>query len=392
MPFPPNDGGSIAIYNTTIGLIENDVNVNLIAINPSREWVDEDVLPAEFRERTKFQSVSVDTRIKPFKAFFNLLGNQSYFIQRFYSRDFSNRLIEIIRNETYDIIQIEHLYMCIYIGTIQKYTNAKIVLRPQNVEFEVWEGYLKNTTNPFKRIFIQVATKRLKKFETKIVSEVDGIIAITPKDADVFKRNTDKVPVIDVPVSFNYQLLESYDFEKQYEKFPIVYHLGSMNWRPNEEAVFWFLHKVFPELKKKFPKIKIHLAGKKMQSCFMNQSDNNLIVEGLVENALAYQEDKAIMIVPLLSGSGIRAKIIEGMALGKTIISTSTGAQGINCINEKDILIADTPDEFVHQIRRCVESEQFCRKIGNSARKFAFENFHYKACAKRMIEFYRSLA
>ncbi|MCD4732324.1 MAG: hypothetical protein K8R74_17090, partial [Bacteroidales bacterium] len=69
MPFPPNDGGSIAIYNTTIGLIENDVNVDLIAINPSREWVDEDVLPAEFRERTKFRSVSVDTRIKPFKAF-----------------------------------------------------------------------------------------------------------------------------------------------------------------------------------------------------------------------------------------------------------------------------------------------------------------------------------
>ncbi|MCD4732562.1 MAG: glycosyltransferase family 4 protein, partial [Bacteroidales bacterium] len=334
----------------------------LIAINPSREWVDEDVLPAEFRERTKFRSVSVDTRIKPFKAFFNLLGNQSYFIQRFYSRDFREKLIEIFQNETYDIIQLEHLYLCIYIDTIRKHTNAKIVLRPQNVEFEVWEGYLKNMTNPFKRIYIQVATKRLKKFEATIVSEVDGIIAITPKDADVFKRYTDKVPVIDIPVSFNYQLLESCDFEKQYTKFPSVYHLGSMDWRPNEEAVSWFLKKIYPQLIKEIPEIKIYLAGKKMQPYFKKQSNNNLLVEGMVENALVYQEDKAILIVPLLSGSGIRAKIIEGMALGKTIISTSTGAQGINCINEKNILIADTPDEFVHQIKRCVESEQFCRK------------------------------
>lgn len=391
MPFPPNDGGSIAIYNTTIGLIENEVPVNLIAINPSRDSVDEDLLPSDFKKTTRFQSVSVDTRIKPFKAILNLFSSKSYFIQRFYSGDFREKLIEIFQNETYDIVQIEHLYMCIYIDTIRKYTTAKIVLRPQNVEYIIWEGYLKNINNPFKKIFIRVATRRLKKFEEEIVSKADGIIAITSNDAEIFKQYAPRIPVIDIPVSFNYSLIDNYDFEKQFIDFPIVYHIGSMDWRPNEEAIKWFINNVFPELIKELPKIKIYLAGKKMQHHFIKQSNRNLIVEGMVDDALSYQENKAIMIVPLLSGSGIRAKIIEGMALGKTIISTTIGIQGINCTNERDILIADTPDEFVRQIKKCAASEQFCRNIGNNARKLAYENFHYKSCAKIMINFYSTL-
>ena len=391
MPYPPNDGGSIAIYNTTIGLIENKVPVNLIAVNPSRDSVDVDELPPGFKKTTGFRSVSIDTRVSPIRAILNLFSSQSYFVRRFYSEDFKNRLIEIIQNKKYDIIQLEHLYMCIYIATIRKYTNAKIVLRPQNVEYKVWEGYMKNITDPFRKIFLRTAVGRLEKFEREVVSKVDGIIAITAEDAGIFRQYAPQTPVIDVPVGFNYSLTYNYDFEKQYINFPLVYHLGSMDWRPNTEAISWFISKIFPRLKKKLPKIKIYLAGKKMPHYFIMKSSNNLIVEGTVENALSYQEDKAIMIVPLLSGSGIRAKIIEGMALGKTIISTTIGMQGINCTNEKDILIADTTDEFVRQIKRCVDSEQLCRRIGNNARKFALKNFHYRSCAGKMSEFYQTL-
>ena len=126
------------------------------------------------------------------------------------------------------------------------------------------EGYLKNINNPFKKIFIRVATRRLKKFEEEIVSKADGIIAITSNDAEIFKQYAPRIPVIDIPVSFNYSLIDNYDFEKQFIDFPIVYHIGSMDWRPNEEAIKWFINNVFPELKKELPRIKIYLAGKKI--------------------------------------------------------------------------------------------------------------------------------
>jgi glycosyltransferase involved in cell wall biosynthesis len=121
------------------------------------------------------------------------------------------------------------------------------------------------------------------------------------------------------------------------------------------------------------------------------KSNGNLIIEGEVEDAVKYQEDKAIMFVPLLTGSGIRAKIIEGMSMGKTIISTLVGAQGIAYTNNENILIADTPEEFVTQFEKCVYSEQLCRKIGSNAKKFAIEKFNAKSCAKMMIDFYNKL-
>lgn len=110
-----------------------------------------------------------------------------------------------------------------------------------------------------------------------------------------------------------------------------------------------------------------------------------------MKDAFEFQEDNAIMIVPLLSGSGIRAKIIEGMAMGKTIISTSVGAQGIDYTNNENILIADSPEEFVTQLEKCVNSKQLCRKIGNNAMNFAMEKFRVKSCAKKMIDFYVKL-
>lgn len=391
IPYPPFDGGSIAIYNTSIGLLENNVEVNVLAINPSRDHVDIDTIPEAYKANIKFTAVDVETRIIPVKALINLFGKRSYFVERFDSTEFRKTIIKKITSEKYDVIQLEHLYMCIYIETIRKYSDTKIVLRTQNIEFEIWEGYLKNLSNPLKKIFIQIATKRLKSFEISSLSKVDGIIAITPKDTDTLKEYVSGVPVIDVPVSFQASLLTEVDYEKQYKKFPVVYHLGSMDWRPNEEAINWFVESIFPNAVVQIPDIKVYLAGKKMPQYLLDKSNDNLIIGGTVDDAVKFQEDKAIMLVPLLSGSGIRAKIIEGMALGKTIISTSVGAQGIACTNNENILIADSHEEFVVQIEKCVNSEQLCRKIGNNAKKFAQKNFDVKSCAETMIKFYKKI-
>jgi len=388
IPYTPLDGGSIAIYNTSLGLIENGIEVEMLAVNPSRERVNEDVLPEEYKARTNFCSVSVKTNINPLKAFVNLFKKSSYFVERFNSKVFTNVLIKKITSKEFDIIQLEHLYMCLYIETIRKFSKAKIVLRTQNVEHEIWEGYLRNTPNSLKKKILKIATIRLKQFEISAISKTDGIIAITPKDANLFKQYNLSVPVISVPVSFRFEMLNGYDFDNQYETFPGIYHLGSMDWRPNEEAINWFIEDVFPMAVERIPDIKIYLAGKKMPQYLLEKSNENLFIEGTIEDAIKFQEDKAIMLVPLLSGSGIRAKIVEGMALGKTIISTSVGAMGIAYTDNENILIADSPEEFVLQIEKCIKSKQFCRKIGNNAKSFAMEKFRVSSCAKTMIDFY----
>lgn len=391
MPCPPSDGGAQAIHNTTIGLLKNKIEVNVLAINPSRNYIDVSSLPADYIKATNFMSVCVNTDIRFLSLLLNFLKKDSYFIQRFKSIKFEKVLIEVLSKNRYDIIQIEHLYIFLYLDAIKKYSTAKLVFRPQNIEYVIWERYLRNINNPLKKLFIKIALKRLKKFEISKSGKVDGVIALTKDDAGILGKFVKNKPIVDIPMGFDFEELKNYDFNEQYIDFPVFYHLGSMDWLPNEEALRWFVDKILHLVIKKMPDVKIYIAGRNMQNYFYQIKSKNLIVEGEIKNPIEFQKNKAIMIVPLMSGSGIRAKIVEGLALGKTIITTTIGAQGIKYIDGENLLIADTPEKFAEQMYKCYLSEHFCKTISNNARKLSNENYHYISIAKEMIDFYTKL-
>ena len=391
MPNPPSDGGAQAIHNTTRGLLENNIDVNVIAINPSRNYINVDELSIEYIKSTNFKAVYVNTDIHFFRILLNLFSRDSYFIERFKSKEFETKIIEVLSNKSYDIIQLEHLYLFLYLDVIKSYSKAKLVFRPQNVESIIWKRYLSNIRNPFKKLFIKIATRRLEKFEKNESGKVDGIITLTKDDANIFKTFVKDTRIVDIPMGFDFGNLGKYDFNEQYKDFPIFYHLGSMDWLPNEEAIRWFVDDVLHLVIDKIPDVRIHIAGRNMQDYFYQRKSNNLIIEGEINNPIEYQNDKAIMIVPLLSGSGIRAKIVEGIALGKTIITTTIGAQGIKYKNGENLLIADTPEEFAEQMFKCYQSKDFCKMIGNNARKLSSSKYHYISIASEMTNFYEKL-
>lgn len=391
MPFPLHDGGSVSLSGTALGLLSVGIDVRVLAMCPSSCPVDAGTVPLWFRENTRFLSVPVDTRIRPFYALANLFSGCSYFVERFRSADFDRAIKKILEEENFDIVHLEHIYLCLYIDTIRKHSAAKIVLRPQNVESDIWSEYLKCVRNPLKRGWLRIASERLLRYEREVAAQVDGILAISPGDAGAFREFAPGIPVQEVPPGFDPGIVKKTDPERQYANFPLFYHLGSMDWRPNLQGVGWFIGEVLPHLSERFPGFQLRIAGKKMPRRWFEKANRNLLVDGEVVDANEYQEDKAVMIVPLLSGSGIRIKIIEAMAMGKTVISTSTGAAGIPYSNGENILIADTKEQFAEQIGKCMVSEEFCRKIGNSARELAFRHYDRTANADRMIAFYKMI-
>jgi glycosyltransferase involved in cell wall biosynthesis len=386
MPFPSTDGGAQLMLFIAKGLLENNVEVKTLAINPTRNFIDLKTLPEHYVKSTRFEAVKVDTRIKPLKLLLNLFRKESYFIERFLSKRFEEKLELILRSEGFDIIQLEHLYLCKYIKTIRAFSNAKILLRPQNIEYVIWERYISSIKNPLKKKLLFIANSRLKKFEKSVNGQLDGILPLTKEDADIFASFSNKSPISIVPMGYDYEKLKNYDYKKQYIAPPVVYHLASMDWLPNVEAIKWFLENVLPYIQMQQLEVKFIVAGKKMPSWVYKYKSKNLEVVGEVVNPIQFQEDKPIMIVPLWSGSGIRAKIVEGLALGKTIIATTIGAQGIEYENGKNILIADTPSDFAKQIIRCVSSPGLCKEIGQSARELSFNCYHYKSTAKKWLE------
>lgn len=388
-PYPPKEGGSIAMNNITQGLIMHGHQIKILAFSTPKNYVDEKTFPEKYKNKTNIETVFIDNTIKLTDAFFNLFSNESYHIKRFISKEFENKIINILLHEKFDIIQLETLYITPYIETIRKYSDAKIVLRSHNIEHFIWSRMRTTCKNPFKKIYLRHLINTLKSYEINALNRCDGIASITSNDAECLKTLGCRVPVIDIPLGIEADNYIQCDVNNT--EIPSIFHIGSMNWMPNEEAVKWFLKKVWNDVIIEFPKIKLYLAGHQMPAWLTNKVFPNTIVIGEVEDAATFMNTKQIMIVPLLSGSGLRVKIIEGMALGKTIISTSIGAEGIDYENGKHLLIANTPVEFVQQIKKCVNDKKFTEYIGNNAKQWVKEKYDNNKITDKLIDFYKQL-
>jgi glycosyltransferase involved in cell wall biosynthesis len=174
-------------------------------------------------------------------------------------------------------------------------------------------------------------------------------------------------------------------------EFPSVFHIGALDWGPNLEGLQWFFSKAWPIVLDRFPDLSFYLAGRNAPSSIKNADYPNMIFLGEVDDAYAFMRSKAIMIVPILSGSGMRIKIVEGMALKKTIITTTIGTEGINTTNRKNILVADNPEDFAGAICELLENPRFYNEIGENACTFVRENYDNLAITKACTDFFQRL-
>jgi len=388
-PYPPKEGGPIAMNAIIEGLVNSGHQVKVLAINSNKYGVDVKDIPENYRHKTRIETVYIDLSIKPVDAFFNLFTGKSYHVERFISKAFRERLIEILSNETFDIVQMETLFISPYIETIRKYSKAKIILRAHNIEHLIWERVSQITTNPLKKFYLKHLAKTLKKYEMDVLSAFDGICTITGKDGEYFRKQGCRVPMIAIPFGIDMEKIkENPGIEAE---FPSLFHIGAMNWMPNEEGVKWFLEKVWPSVSQANPDLKFYIAGREMPAWLNQIQLPNVVVVGEVADAFDFMYSKAIEVVPLFSGSGIRIKIIEGMAAARAIISTTIGAEGINVSDGKNILLADDPEAFALAVQRCVDDEQFTQTLGENARNLIRKEHSNREIISRMTDFYHTI-
>ena len=226
-------------------------------------------------------------------------------------------------------------------------------------------------------------------FEQEQLNNFDGIAAITKHDSNVFLKSGCTKPIHVSPFGIN---LDKLIIEDSNLEMPSIFHIGSMDWMPNQEAMLWFIDKVWYDMNFEFPELKFYLAGRNIPNSFFDYNNQNHIgVLGEIDNAIQFMNEKAIMVVPLFSGSGIRVKILEGMGLGKCIIATSLGAQGIEAINGEHILIAETDDEFKNHIRNLINNPSEIIRIGKNALRLVKDKYDNKKIVADTLNFYESL-
>lgn len=385
IPYPPVDGGSMAMYAVIQELTKAGNEVTLLSLNTNKHFQAISNLENSVKQVI---SVPINTAIKPKDALLNLLFSKlPYNVARFLSVDFSRVLQRILRDHTFDVIQLEGVYLALYLDAIRHISQTPVILRAHNLEYEIWERMAATERNVLKRWYYGILAKRGKIFELQYLNQFNGIVAITAKDALSFQQLGAKCPLTVVEAGINYQQLsqESTPTPAQTAAF-----IGSLEWLPNIQGLEWFCQNVWPAVLQKIPQATLTIAGRNPSKEILNWKKENIRVVGQVPDAVQFLKDHFITVVPLLAGSGMRVKILESMALGRCVITTRIGAEGIDYQDGKNIIIADIPEHFAQAIITVMKNPDQAIEIGNNARMLA-QKYDWQTLTQKLLNFYQQV-
>jgi glycosyltransferase involved in cell wall biosynthesis len=380
-PFPIRDGGDYSIRSFAKMLSENEmlevryIGMNLLSDKRKVGVVKESLIASE-----SHNFVEVDNRVNTIGAFQSIFSRRPYLMSRFNSKNFESHLRKCLQNN-HDTVVLEHLYLCQYIDVIRQWSKAKIILRTQNVETEIWTGLLPMQKG-FRALFLKNDLRKLLKIETQIGAQLDGLICLTKRDQEFFKQYQPKLKSLILPVTS----IEAFQFPERVSN--VFYHVGSMDWRPNLEGINWLINEVIPKLSTS--QIIINLAGKKMPDDLIEKSSTGLRIEGEIESISEFIENKGILLVPLRTGGGMRVKIIEALSQGKAVISTSKGAEGLGLEHNEHLLIADSPEDFSKSIELLYRDERCRERLAKNGYEFVEKNFSNESQIKKLTSFLES--
>ena len=385
-PYPPVDGGTMAMNSITQGLLREGCEVKVLAVETDKHPADVDKMPAVYRERTRFEAEYIDLGVKPLEAAVAMLCGESYHVRRYRSEAFAKWLRRILEQEEFDVIHMESPFLTPYLPLIRSLSKAKVVLRAHNVENIIWKRVAESTPHGLKRWYLKHLSLTLRAYELEHINDYDGVVCITRNDAEYFKQNGCRRPVTAIPFGVEPEEYAGVDAEPG-----SLFHIGAMDWMPNRESIEWLLDEVWPVVHREVPQARLYLAGRKMPQKWMKAQIEGVSVVGEVPDAGYFIAGKQINVVPLRSGSGIRVKIIEAMAAGKAVVTTTVGAQGIEYTDGENLLIADTPEQFARQIKQLVEDQDYCAKVGEAAARLVAEQYDVKKLTGRLLRFYEEI-
>lgn len=387
VPYPVIDGGAIACMNLARGFSVLGHEVTILAMNTIKHHVTLTEIPESIKDLAEFKLVNVPAAISPVSALFNLLfSSKPYNATRFISNAFSRELQKTLQENEYDIIQLEGLYVCPYIPLIRRFSKARIVYRAHNIEHEIWSRTA-IMAHGLEKWYLKNLSKRIKAFEIQTLNKYDLLVPITGRDGTMLNNLGNKKPVHVSQTGIDSSVLIP---NAKNLKHPTLFHIGSLEWAPNQEGLIWFFDNCWDLVREKYPDLQFFVAGRNAPAWFQKMLNlPNVVFKGEVADAYEFINSKSIMIVPLFSGSGMRIKIIEGMALGKPIVTTPVGTEGISTTSGENIIVTESVEGFLQSISDLIENRDYFDKISRNAIEYIHNNFDNLSTAGSLIEFYK---
>jgi glycosyltransferase involved in cell wall biosynthesis len=230
--------------------------------------------------------------------------------------------------------------------------------------------------------------RRIKTYEGRLVRQFDAVLAVSHEDKVALQEAAGQpVEIVVIPIAID---TDQVTVVKRETEPRHILHIGTMYWPPNIDAVNWFVRHVYPLIRQERPDVQFDVVGSRppAELLALNDAGLGINVTGYVQDPTPYQRRAAVMVVPLLAGGGMRVKILNALAEGIPIVSTTLGYEGISVAPGKDILVGDTPEEFVTAVLSLLNDVDLANQIAARGRQTVVEKYDYRMTCRPLDDVY----
>lgn len=345
-PYPLISGHSLRTYHILKGAAQNH-NVTFVTFVqlPEHELKKEnlDHLKSFCKAVYPFK-IPVDfSRVKLASSLFlNLFSPLPFVTQKYDTHLMREKIREIIQREHIELVHVDLLPLTAYIN---EFENIPKILVNHNVESIRLYRWFRTEPNPLKKAYLGIQWLKLRSFERSAMNQFDGCVVVSEIDKELLIKMGVRSKLFVVPNGTNTKFFRPNN--RKIIKNSVLW-IGHMDVHTNKDAVLYFWNDIFPILRRKHPEVKMTFVGTAPPKEIANaaERDGQVKATGFVDDIRPYIDEAAVIIVPIRIGSGTRLKILDAMAMGKAIVSTSVGCEGLNVNDGKDILIANNPEDF----------------------------------------------
>ncbi|HPM42618.1 MAG TPA: glycosyltransferase [Candidatus Omnitrophota bacterium] len=384
LPYPLDTGAKIRSFNL-IKALGSLHKITLVSFGD--EWVEKEKVEALHKICEKVVLVKKDIASSAFGrlamtalALKNLFSKYPYSVDKYYSSALSARLKELVAKCGFDLVHCDSLQMSRNLSGIK---GVPAVLTEHNIESQILKRAAESEMNILKKAYLYYQYKKLLKYEKAACGWFDRVVTVSEEDKRFLAQYArgDKISVVPNGVDTGY-FKPITDNQKSITDNAIVF-TGSMDWLPNEDAVSYFYDEIYPYIK---ANVKLYVVGRNPSNKMLQiaEKDVRLVVTGTVDDVRPYVADADIFIVPLRIGGGTRLKILEAMAMGKAVISTSVGCEGLEVTDGVDIIIEDDPRLFAGKIDALMSDTDTRKRLGLAGRRLVETKYDWKSISKTL--------
>ena len=296
-----------------------------------------------------------------------------------YSTELERAVLDELKNAEYDLAICDFLQSTLNFQNVN--SGVPTLMFQHNVEADITRRHLERAGNIVEKVFWGLQHKRMMRHEGEMCRKFGGTIAVSETDKQRMEEYFNATRVYSIPTGVDTDFFQP-DTNAR-EKKRLVF-TGSMDWLPNEDAMIYFIEQVFPLIKQEEPETDLVIVGRKPTPAIQKLIDgrDDITLTGWVEDTRPYMNESAVFIVPIRIGGGTRMKIYEALSMGKAMVSTSVGAEGLPLEHGKHIFFADTEQDFAKHTVQLLRDNDLRKKMGRTARKYVYEHFRWEKVAE----------